>query len=218
LEAACCGFVFAITQAAGMIASGVARNCLVIGAEALSRITDYQDRSSCILFGDGAGAAILTPSRGTGEILFSEMGADGSRPEILYVPAGGSRRPTTEETVRNREQFMRLVGREVFKVAVNKLGELVERIPVETGVSFDQIKIVIPHQSNERIIRSVCERAQIPPEKAYLNIDRVGNTSAASIPIALDELVEAGQIERGDLVLLLAFGGGFTWGSLLLRY
>jgi len=218
LEAACSGFLFGVTQGASMIAAGVARNALVIGAESLSRITDYTDRRSCILFGDGAGAVVLRPSTGGGEIVFFEVGADGSRPDILILTDGGSRKPFCEETLQTRSQFMRLEGREVFKLAVNKLGELLVRIPDETGISLDKIKVIIPHQSNERIIRSVCERAGIASEKAYLNIDRVGNTSAASVPIAMDELLEQGRIERGDLVLLLVFGGGLTWGSMLVRY
>ena len=218
LEAACSGFLFGLSQAAAMINGGMAKNALVIGAETLSRITDYTDRRSCILFGDGAGAAVLTRTRNGGEMLFCEMGGDGSRPEILRVPAGGSRCPTSEQTVRDRQHYMHLEGREVFKVAVNKLGELLTRLPKETGVSLDDIKLIVPHQSNKRIIQSMCERRAIPQEKAFVNIDRVGNTSAASIPIALDEVVKRGLIERGDLVLLLAFGGGLTWGSMLLRY
>jgi len=217
LEAACSGFLFGLGNACGMIGSGMARNVLVIGAEVLSRITDYTDRATCILFGDGAGAVLLRGA-GTGEVVYSEMGADGSWPDILMVPAGGSRNPITHRAIDQREHYIKLQGRDVFKLAVNKLTELLERIPERTGVSLDQIKLVIPHQSNIRIIRSACERGGLDPEKAYVNIDRVGNTSAASIPIALAEAVEGGMLERGDLALLLAFGGGLTWGATLLRY
>jgi len=218
LEAACSGFVFGLAQGAALLAAGMAENVLVIGTETLSRFTDYSDRRSCILFGDGAGAALVRRSRNRSELLFCELGGDGSRPEILLVPAGGSRNPASEQTVQSREHYMKLQGREVFKWAVNKLGELLVRIPQETGVALEDIKLIIPHQSNSRIIRSVCERASIPYEKAYMNIDRVGNTSAASIPIALHEAVQKGLVRRGDLVLLLAFGGGVTWASMLLRY
>jgi 3-oxoacyl-[acyl-carrier-protein] synthase-3 len=217
LEAACSGFMFALGGATAMISSGMARNVLVIGAETLSRITDYTDRGSCILFGDGAGAAVLRRA-GAGEVLYSEMGADGSWRDILMVPAGGSRKPITHEAIDRREHFMVLQGRDVFKLAVNKLTELLERIPQRTGIPLDDIKLVVPHQSNIRIIRSACERGGLDPEKAYVNIDRVGNTSAASIPLAMAEAVDEGLIERGDLVLLLAFGGGLTWGATLLRY
>ena len=218
VEAACSGFVFALAQGAAMVAAGVLENAVIIGAETLSRFTDYDDRRSCILFGDGAGAAVLSKSRNGGEVIYCELGADGCRPELMIIPAGGARLPTSRETADRRDHFIKLEGREVFRYAVNKLGELVLRIPEETGIPLEDIKLIIPHQSNDRIIRSVCERAGIPEQKAYMNIDRVGNTSAASIPIALDEAVQRGRIQRGDLVLLLAFGGGVTWGSILLRY
>jgi 3-oxoacyl-[acyl-carrier-protein] synthase-3 len=218
VEAACSGFVYSLSAAAGMIAGGVARNALVIGAEALSRVTDYTDRRSCILFGDGAGAAVLRRSRNGGELLYTELGADGTKPDILMVPAGGARNPASHRTVDAHDHYIKLSGREVFKLAVNKLTELIKRIPERTGVGLDEIKMVIPHQSNIRIIQSALERADLEVEKAYMNIDLVGNTSAASIPLAMAEAVEKGELERGDLVLLLAFGGGLTWGSTLLRY
>ncbi len=218
LEAACSGFVYGFTCAAAMVAGGAARNALVIGAEALSRFTDYSDRRSCILFGDGAGAAILRPPQNEGELIYAELGADGSQPEILMIPAGGARTPASEETVQDHQHFMKLQGREVFRQAVNKLIELLERIPDRTGVPLEDIKLVIPHQSNVRIINSALERAGLPVEKAYMNIDRVGNTSAASIPLAMAEAVEAGELRRGELALFLAFGGGLTWASALLRY
>ena len=217
LEAACSGFLFAMGSASAMISAGMGRNILVIGAEVLSRITNYQDRGSCILFGDGAGAMVLRRA-GSGEVIYTEMGADGSWRDILMVPAGGSRKPATHETIDQREHYMLLEGRDVFKLAVNKLTELLERIPQRTGISLDEIKLVVPHQSNIRIIRSACERGGLDPGKAYVNIDRVGNTSAASIPLAMSEAVEKGLVDRGDLVLLLAFGGGLTWGATLLRY
>ncbi len=218
LEAACSGFVYGMGCAAGMISAGMGRNILVIGAESLSRITDYTDRRSCILFGDGAGAALLRESRNGGEIMYAELGADGSNPEILMTPAGAARLPASHKTVDEHLHYMQLQGREVFKLAVNKLTELLLRIPDETGVDLAEIKMIVPHQSNVRIIKSALERSGLEMEKAYMNIDRVGNTSAASIPIAMAEALEAGSLDRGDLVLLLAFGGGLTWASLLLRY
>ncbi|MCK4284276.1 MAG: ketoacyl-ACP synthase III [Candidatus Brocadiae bacterium] len=218
LEAACSGFVFALTWAAGVIASRLAHNVLVIGAEALSRFTDYTDRRSCILFGDAAGAAVLRPAQNGGEFIYAELGSDGSRPNVLITPAGGARAPASHDTVERRDHYMKIQGREVFKAAVNKLTELLATLPERTGVSLDEVKMVIPHQSNVRIINSAFQRAGVDLSKAYMNIDRVGNTSSASIPVAMTEAVERGALERGDLVLFLAFGGGLTWGSVLIRY
>jgi 3-oxoacyl-[acyl-carrier-protein] synthase-3 len=218
LEAACSGFLYGFSWAGGLITTGMARNVLLIGAETLSRNTDYTDRSSCILFGDAAGAAVLHRARHGGEVLYTELGADGSRPEITSIPAGGSRLPASHETVDQRAHYMHLQGRELFKVAVNKLTELLTRLPQRTGVSFDDIALVIPHQSNVRIVNSAFERVGLDVGRAYMNMDRVGNTSAASIPLAMTEAVEKGAIRRGDLVLLIAFGGGLTWGCTLIRY
>lgn len=218
LEAACSGFVFGLAWGCGVVASRVARNVMVIGAEALTRFTDYTDRRSCILFGDAAGAAILRPARNGGEFIYAELGSDGSRPDILLIPAGGSRAPASRQTVDRRDHYMKLQGREIFKLAVNKLIELLDRVPERTGIGADEIKMVIPHQSNVRIINSAFERAGWDVGKAYLNIDRVGNTSAASIPLAMAEAVAKGELQRGDLVLFLAFGGGLTWASALIRY
>ncbi|MHC4788883.1 MAG: beta-ketoacyl-ACP synthase III [Planctomycetota bacterium] len=218
LEAACSGFLFGLSWAGGMITSGMVSNAMLIGAETLSRVTDYTDRRSCILFGDAAGAAILRRSENGGEVLSMELGADGSCPEILCVPAGGSRTPATHQTVEQRDHYMHLEGREVFRQAVNKLVDLLQRVPEQAGVDLDEIRMVIPHQSNARIVKSCLERVGLGLDKAYMNIDRVGNTSAASIPLAMAEAVQRGELERGDLVLLLAFGGGMTWGSVLIRY
>ncbi|MFO8008595.1 MAG: beta-ketoacyl-ACP synthase III [Candidatus Brocadiia bacterium] len=218
LEAACSGFVYGFTCAAAMVGAGALGNAMVIGAETLSRFTDYKDRRTCILFGDAAGAAILRAPQNDGELLYAELGADGSQPEILIIPGGGAREPASEGTVQAGDHFMKLQGREVFRQAVSKLVELLERIPDQTGVPLEDIKLVIPHQSNVRIINSAMERAGLPVEKAYMNIERVGNTSAASIPLAMAEAVEAGALKRGDLALFLAFGGGLTWASALLRY
>lgn len=218
VEAACSGFLFALSWGASAVASGIARNVMVIGAEALSRFTDYTDRRSCILFGDGAGAAILRPPQDGGEVLYMEMGSDGSWPDILLVQAGGSRIPPSRQTVEQRQHYMHLHGRDVFRLAVGKLTELIQKLPERAGVALEDIKMVIPHQSNVRIIKSAFERTGLDLAKAYMNIDRVGNTSAASIPLAMTEAVAKGELERGDLVLFLAFGGGITWASMLVRY
>lgn len=219
LSAACSGFLYGCIQAAGLIQAGMCRNVLVVGAECISKVTDYTDRGSCILFGDGAGAVVLRPSsEPSRELLWAEMGADGSRPEILLIPAGGSRMPASPETVQARQHYIELQGREVFKLAVAKLIELIKRIPKKCGIPLSDIDLVIPHQSNMRIIETSCRRAGIEFEKAYANIDRYGNSSAASIPIAMTEAIEEGRLKRGDLVLMLAFGGGVTWASYLFRF
>jgi len=218
LQAACSGFVYALTAGASMVASGVAANVMVIGAETLSRLTDYADRGSCILFGDGAGAAIVAAACNGGELIYSEMGCDGSQPEVLYLPAGGSRRPASHQTVDDHGHYIHLQGREVFKRAVTKMSELLLALPERTGIALDEIKMVIPHQSNFRIIKSALERSGLEVSRAYMNLEHVGNTSAASIPLAMGEALERGLIERGDLILMIAFGGGLTWGISLLRY
>ncbi len=218
LEAACSGFLYGFAWGAGMIASGMVRNVLLIGAETLSRFTDYTDRRTCILFGDAAGAAILRPAQQGGELIYTELGADGSWPELLVIPAGAARTPASHDTVDGAAHYMQLRGRDVFKLAVNKLTELLERLPESAGVGLDAIEMVIPHQSNVRIINSAFARSGLDVGKAYMNIDRVGNTSAASIPVAMVQAVAEGKLRRGDLVLFLAFGGGLTWGASLIRY
>lgn len=219
LQAACSGFLFGAAQGASLISARMAEKVLVIGAETLSRFTDWSDRRSCILFGDGAGAVLLEKAGdSTSELIFCELGSDGSRPDVLNIPAGGSRQAASEKTVKQHKHYMKLKGRDVFKLAVGKLGELVDSLPEKSGVNINDIKMIIPHQSNERIIRSVCERAGLSQQQAFMNIEDVGNTSAASIPLALEKAAAGGRLERGDIVLFLAFGGGLTWGSMLLRY
>ena len=218
LSGACTGFLMALSTGAQYVATGLYDRVLVIGAESLSRIIDYKDRNSCILFGDGAGAAVLTSLdyAGKGEILHSSLGMDGSQFEMIWIPGGGTRTPTTYQTVEDKLQFMRIRGREVYQFAVRKMVELVQkelaRYPGE------EVGLVIPHQVNLRIIESAIERLGIPMEKVIVNIHKYGNTSAASIPVALDETIRAGKMPKGKLVVFVAFGAGLAWGSALVRW
>lgn len=218
LVAACSGFVYGVVTAGLMMETGAFQNVLVVGVETLTRITDYQDRATAILFGDGAGAAVLSkspdPERG---IIHWELGADGSKAKAVWVPAGGARDPASVRTVNERLHYMRMNGRELFKFAVLKMQELIDNTLKQTGIKANEIKLIIPHQSNRRIMESARDRAGVAPEQMAINIDRYGNTSAASIPLALDEAWRAGTVGPGDLVLLVAFGGGVTWGSALMR-
>ena len=217
--AACSGFVYGLSFAASHIHSNPGDKVLVIGAEILSYITDYTDRGSCILFGDGAGAAVVAasedPERGFDGF---ELGADGRGAEIMILPGGGTRHPTTTETVGARLHYMRIRGREVYKFAVTKMVEMVSRAMERGRITPEELKLVVPHQVNIRILEAAARRLKLPMEKIYVNIDRYGNTSAASIPIALDEAVRSGAIGPGDPVVLVAFGGGLTWAACSLRW
>ena len=219
VTAACSGFIYGVSMAAGLIESGAMNTVLVVGAECLTKITDYKDRSSCILFGDGAGAAVLEAAEDTGRGLIGfRLGADGSGGTYMITPGGGSRVPPTHASIDERLHFMKIKGREVFKFAVNKMVELVNALLEENNLSIDEVKLIIPHQVNYRILSFAAQKLKMPLEKMYINIDRYGNTSAASIPIALDEALEKGMIEKGDLIAFVAFGGGLTWGSCLIRW
>jgi len=216
VSAACSGFIYALASASGMIATGMYRNALVIGAECLSRVTDYSDRNTCILFGDGAGAAVLGPvSAGRGFRSFV-LGADGSGGELLKLPAGGSRIPASAESVAQGMHFMKMNGREVFKFAVRVMGNAAEEALHKAGLTKEDIDLLIPHQANIRIIQSALERLGLPEEKCVVNVDRYGNISAASIPVALAEAVEEGRVREGDRLVLVGFGGGLTWGASVL--
>lgn len=218
VQSACAGFVYGLIIGGTLIESGTARNVLVVGAETLTRITNYEERATCILFGDGAGATILTksPDQERG-ILYHEMGADGSKAKAVWVPAGGSREPASERTVAERLHTMRMNGRELFRFAVLKMEELTDRALEKTGIQPDDLKLVIPHQSNLRIIESGRKRLGLPREKVAVNIDRYGNTSAASVALALDEARRAGKLKSDDLILLVGFGAGVSWASALFR-
>jgi len=218
VQAMCSGFVYSLAVGSQFIKTGAARTALVIGAEVLSSVVDYEDRNTCILFGDGAGAAVVTGGEGGHEVLNTWMGSDGSGYELLWAPAGGSRRPATEETARNREQFLRMQGRKVFRVAVHKFSEGIRRAADSAGWGLDEVDLVVPHQVNTRIIDTIVGRLGISQEKVYQNLDRYGNTSAASIPLALYEAEAEGRLEPGSKVVLAAVGGGITFGSAAIRW
>ncbi|MBC7782830.1 MAG: ketoacyl-ACP synthase III [Burkholderiales bacterium] len=217
LAAACSGFIYGLETAASFIQAGRYKNVLVIGAETLSRITDYKDRQSCILFGDGAGAALLQASDEPGRgLIYSSLHADGHGWEMLHC-SPGSRHPIDETMVGGRRQFLQIRGREVYKFAVARFQEMIEDAISKSGIPKEQIKLIIPHQVNLRIIDSAMEKLGLPMEKAFVNIDKYGNTSAASIPIALDEAVREGKLVKGDIAVFVAFGAGLTWANAVVR-
>lgn len=215
--AGCSGFIYALHVAKGLIQSGGSKNLLVVGAETVSKIMNYEDRTTCILFGDGAGAAVITTTDTPG-ILSSCLGANGDGGKFLYMPAGGSRMPTSEETVKNGSHFLRMEGKEVFKEAVKALQSSTLEAIKQANITPDDIDLLIPHQANYRIIEAVRKRLELPEEKVFSNLDRYGNTSSASVPIALDEAVKSGRLKRGDIVVFSAFGAGFTWGASVVRW
>lgn len=214
VEAACTGFVYALSVADRFVASGLAKCALVIGAETLSRITDWNDRATCVLFGDGAGAVVLRPAEEPG-IMSCRLGADGAYKDLLYFPYGPSRRP---QSMYAADAFIRMKGNEVFKVAVKTLEGLVVDTLLAHGLQTDAIDWLIPHQANLRVIQATAKRLDLPMERVVVTLPEHGNTSAASVPIALDVAIRDGRIQRGDLLLLEALGGGFTWGASLVRY
>ncbi len=218
ISAACTGFVYGLVTAGSMIRCGGYKNVLVVGAETLTRITDFEDRATAILFGDAAGAAVVSPSDDPRRsILYYDLGARGADARAVWIPAGGSRNPASASTVAERLHYMKMKGRDLFKSAVTTMNELVRQTREVTGVSAEDLKLLIPHQSNLRIMESARKRIGLPVEKLGRNIDRYGNTSAASIPLVLDEARRSGQVGQGDLVMLLGFGAGLTWGVVLLR-
>lgn len=213
LSAACSGFIYSLATANGMIQSGLYRKVLVIGADTLSRITDYTDRNTCILFGDGAGAAVVGEvPEGRGFQSF-ELGADGTGGSLLTIAAGGSRKPATAETIANKEHYIYMAGNEVFKFAVRIMGNAAEEAIAKAGLTKADIDLLVPHQANIRIIQSSLNRLDLSEDKAMINLDKYGNMSAASIPVALAEAAEQGKLNEGDKVCLVGFGGGLTWGA-----
>ena len=217
--AACAGSVYSLSIGAQYVQTGKYRTVLCIGAECLSRITDFTDRGTCILLADGAGAAVLRPSSEDGAgIIDTDLYSDGRYGDLLIQPAGGSLRPATHETVDQRLHFARMKGNEVFKVAVRMFGDCAERILKNNGFTAADLDLFVPHQANLRIIEAAVKRLRVPMERVMVNVDRYGNTGAASVYVAMAEALEAGRIKPNDLVLLAAFGGGFTWGAVLLRW
>jgi 3-oxoacyl-[acyl-carrier-protein] synthase-3 len=219
ITAACSGFLYGLTLAEGMVGTGTARTVLVLGGERLTRIMDREDRTTAILFGDGAGAAVVQPAAdGDRGILATYLKSDGTLAELLYRPGGGGVHPPDEAMLQERSYYLKMAGREVFKAAVLSMADACDHAVARAGLTGSDIDLLIPHQANIRIIEATAKHAGIPMEKVYVNVDRYGNTSAASIPIALDECVREGRIGEGSRVLLVAFGGGFTWGSVVLRW
>jgi 3-oxoacyl-[acyl-carrier-protein] synthase-3 len=217
LSAACSGSVFAMITAQQYLLTGRYRNALVIGAEVLSSFIDWTDRSTCVLFGDGAGACVMAPVQ-RGGILATDMGSDGSAASLLYMPGGGSRYPPSHESVDQRLHFLRMNGSEIFKLATRAMADSVERVLKQGKILPEHVECFIPHQANTRIIEAVVKRARLPSEKVFMNLQRYGNTSAASNLIALYEAVKEGRVKRGDHIVMVAFGAGLTWGSVLLQW
>ena len=218
LSAACSGFIYALSTAQKFILSGQVKKALVIGAEVISRIVDWTDRNTCLLFGDGAGAVVLEAQEGESGLLSTHLHADGNYWEILYQKGAGSRNPATHQNVDDKLVYLTMQGNEVFKLAVRSMGEVAQEALEANGLTPDDVNLFIPHQANQRIVDSVGKRLGITGDRVFVNLDRYGNTSAASIPIALDEAVRSGRLKEGDILLLDAFGGGLTWGSALVRW
>ncbi len=217
LGAACCGFVYALAVGDAYVKTGF-RHVLVVGAEVMSMIIDWTDRNTCVLFGDGAGAVVLTAEEGERGILSSHLHSDGSLWELICVPGGGSRIPPSEKMLADGLQYMKMKGNETFKVAVKTLEDSAREALSANNLSIEDLDLYVPHQANARIIKAVAARLGLPMEKVVLNMDRYGNTSAASIPLALDEAVRAGRVGEGSLVMMAAFGSGLTWASSLVRW
>jgi 3-oxoacyl-[acyl-carrier-protein] synthase-3 len=216
--AACSGFLNALSVADSFIRLGKIRNALVVGSDALSRLLNWQDRTTCILFGDGAGAVVLGASDNGNGILSTKLRTDGSYAKTLYVPAGGSLKPANSKTVERNEHTITMNGKEVFKIAVRSMEDISREALEEAGVGIDQVSLVIPHQANRRIIVALAERLGVSMDKVMVNLEKYGNTSAASIPVALDEAKRQGRIQKGDVVLLNAFGAGFAWGAAVIKF
>ncbi len=219
IAAACPGWVYALAIAEGLIASGRFKKVLALGAEKLSTVTDWNDRGTAVLFGDGAGACIVQPAGEDGRgILSVVLGADGKLADLLYIPGGGASDPVSQKVVDERSHYIKMAGREVFKAAVHTMAKACEQALTKAGVSAQEIDLLIPHQANLRIIEATAKHANVPMSKVMVNVDRYGNTSAASIQLAIDQALEEGRIKPGSLLLLVTFGAGFTWGSAVIRW
>ncbi|WP_372520520.1 beta-ketoacyl-ACP synthase III [Candidatus Ruminimicrobiellum ovillum] len=217
ISAACSGFIYGVSIAKAFISSGMYKRILLVGVEALSRVTDWTDRNTCVLFGDGAGAMIFEASETENDIVSTYLGTDGTHTDILNIPAGGSAMPATKETVEQRLHFVKMLGKEVFKVAVSKMALAVNKAQELVGLTDNDIDLYIPHQANIRIIEAVAKKAGVTKEKVYVNVHKYGNMSAATTIVALDEAYQEGRIKKGNLVELVAFGAGLTWGACILK-
>jgi 3-oxoacyl-[acyl-carrier-protein] synthase-3 len=218
MSAACSGFIYALSVADAYIRAGVFRNILVVGSEVFSRFIDWQDRSTCVLFGDGAGAAVVSRAEDGHGIIATYLDSDGSKADILNIPGGGSKNPPTEETLRQGMHYLKMQGAELFKIAVRTMEEAVNEVVARGNLTIADINCLIPHQANMRILTAVADRVGIPFERVFINVEKYGNMSSASVAVALDEAVRSGKIKSGDYVVLVAFGGGLTWGAALLRW
>ena len=219
ITAACSGFLYTMETASALLKAGPYKTALVVGSEKMSGILDWQDRTTCVLFGDGAGAVVLQSSdeENVG-YLGSFLGAQGKDKTLLYVPAGGTARPTSAETLLNRENYLKMAGKEVFKKAVKYMDDAARKVLSRFGYETSDVSLVVPHQANIRIIDSLADKLEVDSSKVVANIDRYGNTSAASIPLAIHEAIQQNRLQNGDLVLLLAFGAGLTWGASLIKW
>jgi 3-oxoacyl-[acyl-carrier-protein] synthase III len=217
ISAACAGFVYAIIIAQQFLANGTYKNALVIGAEVLSSVTDWTDRNTCVLFGDGAGACVLKPVK-SGGIISTYLGSDGSMAELMHMPAGGSRHPASRETVDKKMHCIKMQGKELFKLAVNLMSDAAHKVLKQAHLTCKDVDCLIPHQANIRILLAVAKKVGLSPDKIYLNIDRYGNMSSASTATALCEAVKEGKIKKGDTVLLDAFGAGLVWGACIIKW
>ena len=218
LAAACSGFAYALSVAEGFVKSGIYRHILVVGAETISRFINWKDRGTCVLFGDGAGAAVVSRSKDGHGILASYLGADGTQSEILQIPAGGSKIPPSAESIANGQHYIRMDGPALFKIAVKTMEQAVLKVLEHEKLQVKDIACLIPHQANNRILQAVAERLKIAPEKVFINVDRYGNMSSASTVVGLYEAVKSGVVKKGDYVVLVAFGGGLTWGASLIKW
>ena len=218
INAACSGFLYSLYIADSFIKSGRHRRILVAGTEVLSKITDWDDRTTCVIFGDGAGAVIVEPSDDGSGILSININSDGKMWDLIHVPGGGSRNPASQLSIEQRMHYIKMKGNETFKVAVRTLEDIALKTLQENNIDPSSLSLLIPHQANLRIIQATADRLKVPMDKVFINLDKYGNTSAASIPIALDEALQSGRIKEGDYILLEAFGGGLTWASALIKW
>ncbi len=218
MQAACSGFIYALSVAHQFITAGSVKHALVIGVELLSQVVDYTDRGTCVLFGDGAGAVVLSASEEPGGLLGYTLGSDGAKPELLYVPAGGSKEPMTAEALREGRQYLKMAGSEVFKFATRVMGTAMEEALANAGMTTEDMDLFIPHQANLRIIEAASKRLGLPAEKVFVNIQQYGNTSAAAVPIALCEAIEQGRVQQGQHLGMVAFGAGLTWAAAVVKW